>query len=180
MTHFDIHSLVAMLRGALAEHGIAQGLFDCDIPEGADSALIPPGTPAGVADLLTATDGLYLDHSTRLFRTEDLADHQFTTGLQDADLPDGSTVDDPSRFFFFGQACENPLLVDRDGSVWRVPDEGHLWYTGCRVEPIADDIDDFVRTWVASPQVQDLAGLDPTDLEASHWYQLLRLSGLAT
>ncbi|WP_316521140.1 hypothetical protein [Kitasatospora brasiliensis] len=180
MTNSSIPSLVALLRETLAEHRMTLGLYDCNVPEGADSSLIPPGTPAGVADLLAATDGLYLDHTTRLFRAEELTDQQFPTGLEGAELPDGSTLDDTSRFFFFGQARENPLLVDRDGSVWRVPDEGYVWYTGCRVEPVADTVSEFVRTWVASPQFQHLAGLEPSDLETSHWYRLLRLSGLAT
>nr|BFD90935.1 hypothetical protein KitaXyl93_22950 [Kitasatospora sp. Xyl93] len=175
----DIASTTALLRNVLAEHQTDLELWDPSIPAGADAHAIPQETPHGVAELLRASDGLYLDHSTRLFEASEIMDRQFPEGLEDAELPDGSSLEDASRFFFFGLARENPLLVDRDGTVWRIPDDGSLWYTGCRLEQIAGSIDEFFQTWVASPRFQDLAGLDPDDLDNSHWYQLLRLSGLA-
>ncbi|MBO1415103.1 hypothetical protein [Streptomyces sp. FH025] len=176
----DIASTMTLLRNTLAEHQADLELWDPSIPDGADQDAIPQEAPAGVGELLRASDGLYLDHSTRLFEASEIMDRQFPEGLEDAELPNGSPLDDTSRFFFFGLARENPLLVDRDGSVWRAPDEGALWYTGCRLEQIAGSVDEFFRTWVASSRFQDLAGLTPDDLDNSHWYQLLRLSGLAT
>ncbi|MGW7579739.1 hypothetical protein ACWGKU_04905 [Kitasatospora sp. NPDC054768] len=179
MTDLDIPDTISLLRETLAAHEKELELWDPEIPAGADAAEIPPNIPTGVADLLSASDGLYLTHSTRLFTASELMSRQFPEGLEEAELPDGSPLEDTSRFFFFGLACENPLLVDRDGSVWRAPDEGYVWFTGCRIEPIAGSVEEFFRTWVASPRFQDLAGVAPDNLDSSHWYQLLRLSGLA-
>ncbi|MET8628051.1 hypothetical protein ABZW30_30650 [Kitasatospora sp. NPDC004669] len=175
----EISAVTALLRSTLAEHEAELRLWDCAVPEGADPELIPPGIPAGVAELLRASNGLYLSHSTYLYRADQVLDRQFPEGLAEAPLPDGSPPDDPSRFFFFGEACLNPLLVDRDGTVWRVPDEGFVWFTGCRLEPIAESVDEFFRVWIASARFRDLDGVDPDDPTDSHWLQLLRLSGLS-
>ncbi|GLW74285.1 hypothetical protein Kpho02_65830 [Kitasatospora phosalacinea] len=72
----------------------------------------------------------------------------------------------------------NPLLYDHtDGSVWRVPEEGFVWYTGCRLERIADGVEEFFSTWAASPRYLDLVRGTPD--EPDDWYRLLRLAGLA-
>ncbi|MGE7438016.1 hypothetical protein [Kitasatospora sp. NPDC001175] len=176
----DLESLITTLRDTFNKHARELELWTPAIPTGADPQTLDLDTPPGVAALLSLSDGPYLDHSTQIYSSGDLSWQQVADNLVDAELPDGSTLTDASRFFCFGQACQNPLLVDvTDGSVWRVPDDGVVWYTGCRLERIADSVEEFFMDWVASPKYQDLAGLDPDELESSDWYRLLRLSGLA-
>ncbi|AUY53003.1 hypothetical protein [Streptomyces sp. CB01881] len=61
-----------------------------------------------------------------------------------------------------------------------MPDDGFVWYTGCRLERLTDDVGTFFTDWVAAPGFRDLAGLGPEDLATSHWYRLLRLTALAS
>ncbi|WP_345701532.1 hypothetical protein [Kitasatospora terrestris] len=181
MTGADISRLVATLRDALEEHRRPYELWTPEIPAGCELQAVGDGVPPGVAGLLTISDGLYLTHSTRLFSSGDLPDEQVSENLVGARLPDGSRLTDAAPFFCFGQAVGNPLLVDgRDGSVWRVPDDGVVWYTGCRLERIAGTVDEFVTDWVVGDRFPDLAGLSPDVAADSDWYRLLKLSGLAS
>ncbi|CAL9457220.1 hypothetical protein SUDANB58_02574 [Streptomyces sp. enrichment culture] len=174
-------ALVAKLRNALAQHREQFELWTPEIPAGVDPAKITEDIPASVAAMLTMCDGLYMDHSTQLYSRDDLPYRQISENLVGAVLPDGAKLTDASHFFCFGQAAGNPLLVDsHDGSVWRVPDDGVVWYTGCRLEKIAADVGEFFTNWITSPRFQDLAGLPSAELETSDWYRLLRLSGLTT
>ncbi|MBP0448765.1 hypothetical protein J5Y04_04305 [Kitasatospora sp. RG8] len=81
--------LTALLRAAHADHRHRLELWDCDVPAGAERSRIPAGTPVGVADLLAASDGVYPNHSTRLFAAEELDGQQFSEGLVGAELPGG-------------------------------------------------------------------------------------------
>ncbi|MFK0262559.1 hypothetical protein ACIQU1_14620 [Streptomyces angustmyceticus] len=177
----DIPLLVARLRCALEEHREAHELWAPEIPAGCDPQQVSDDVPAGVAELLTTVDGMYLDHSTQLFGSDSLADRQVSGSLVGAELPDNSQLTDPSHFFCFGEAAGNPLLVDeQDGSVWRVPYDGVVWYTGCRLEPIADSVSGFFTQWIVTALFGDLAGLTADEAAHSDWYRLLKLSGLAS
>ncbi|MFF5255147.1 hypothetical protein ACFY4K_24315 [Streptomyces leeuwenhoekii] len=181
MTLSEAGVLVTKLRDTLAQFRDQFELWTPEIPTGAEPAKIAQGIPTSVAAALTMCDGLYMEHSTQLYSSDDLPYRQVSENLVGAVLPDGTKLADASHFFCFGQAAGNPLLVDsRDGSVWRVPDDGVVWYTGCRLEKIAVDVAEFFTDWIASLRFQDLAGLPSAELETSDWYRLLRLSGLAT
>ncbi|MFE7525595.1 hypothetical protein ACFU7Y_07715 [Kitasatospora sp. NPDC057542] len=176
----DFVEVMGLLRSTLAAHRDELRLLDCDVPLGGDGSSVPEGTPEGVRELVAASDGLYLDHSCRLYSADELADRQWAEGLERAELPDGGVLEDASRFFYFGEARLNPLLVDRDGSVWRVPDEGYLWFTGCRVEPITGSVEEFFFEWIVGERFRDLAGLDEDGATTSHWYRVLGLAGLVS
>ncbi|MGW2867927.1 hypothetical protein [Kitasatospora sp. NPDC001225] len=172
-----VFEVMGLLRSTLEAHREELGLLDCEVPQGGNGSSVPVGTPEGVRELVAASDGLYLDHSCRLYRADELADRQWAEGLEGAELPGGGVLEDASRFFYFGEAALNPLLVDHDGSVWRVPDEGYVWFTGCRVEPVAGSVEEFFFEWIAGERFRDLAGLDAEGVETSHWYRVLGLAG---
>ncbi|GAA2084496.1 hypothetical protein GCM10009759_03590 [Kitasatospora saccharophila] len=170
----------AALRNALDEHRDEYELWMPEIPQGAAPQDIPDGLPPVLARLLAASDGPNLGTSTRLFSAEEIASQQVPDHLVGAKLNDGSELTDASHFIFFGEAAENPLLLnERDGTVWRVPDDGVVWYTGCRLEQIANSFNEFVAEWVLdADRFLDLAGLTPSEAMDSDWYRLLKLSGL--
>ncbi|MFF4338373.1 hypothetical protein ACFY00_00380 [Kitasatospora sp. NPDC001540] len=171
--------LFDMLREALERYGDEHDLFMLRIPEGRDPDDLPEDLPPGLADLLEASDGLPLTGNTRLYGADSLPYQQVNDILVGATMPDGSKLADASDFFCFGQAAENPLLVKRsDGSVWRVPDDGVVWYTGCRLERIADSLNDFAVEWLATERFLDLLGPNLVGAADTDWYRLLKLSGL--
>ncbi|MEV7123975.1 hypothetical protein, partial [Kitasatospora griseola] len=134
MTEASLPAAISALRTALEENRDEHELWMLEIPEGSAPQDIPDGLPAGLADLLAASDGLNLAASTRFFSADELASQQLPDHLVGAKLPDGSELTDASNLYFFGEAAGNPLLVnEKDGSVWRVPDDGVVWYTGCRL-----------------------------------------------
>ncbi|MEU5386231.1 hypothetical protein [Kitasatospora cineracea] len=182
VTGFDVPTAIAALRTSLEGNRDEWELWMPEIPEGSAPQDIPDGLPPGLAALLAASDGMHLAASTRLFGVDELASRQLPDHLVGAKLPDGGELADASDFFFFGEAADNPLLVNgADGSVWRVPDDGVVWYTGCRLERIASSLDAFVAEWILTPErFLDLAGLTPAEAADSDWYRLLDSSGLAS
>ncbi|UNO43550.1 hypothetical protein [Streptomyces sp. MST-110588] len=180
MTASGIPLLVARLRDALGEHREEHQLWAPDIPSGAGPWQMANGIPAGVAEILAIADGMHLDYSTQLFGSDVLPDRRMSELLAHAEPLDGCRLPDTSHFFCFGQAASNPLWVnEQDGSVWRVPDDGVLWYTGCRLERIADTMSDFFTGWVVTDRFRDLAGLPPEDVADNDWCRLLKLTGMA-
>ncbi|MFC8717858.1 hypothetical protein [Kitasatospora sp. NPDC057198] len=175
----DHAALVALLRETLARHGDAEQLWMCSVPPGAAPGTVDPQAPGPVAALLELTDGPYFNGSSRLFESDHLVWRQdVRENLVGAALPGGGTLADASHFYYFGEVHDNPLLYDRtDGSVWRVPEEGFVWYTGCRLERIADGFGEFFTEWVVSPRYLEL--VQGTSDEPDDWYRLLRLAGLA-
>ncbi|WP_033216515.1 hypothetical protein [Kitasatospora phosalacinea] len=69
--------------------------------------------------------------------------------LTDGPAPGGGTLADASHLHLFGLVQDDPLPYDRtDGSVWLVPEEGFVRYTGRRLERIADGVEEFFTEWV--------------------------------
>ncbi|MFF4340639.1 hypothetical protein ACFY00_11955 [Kitasatospora sp. NPDC001540] len=169
---------LTLLRETLERHRDAEELWTPSLPPGVAAGVLGPEVPGPVAALLELTDGPCFGPTGQVFGSGQLPWRQGQENLVGAALPGGGTLADASHFHFFGEVHGNPLLYDRtDGSVWRVPEEGLVWYTGCRLERIADGVEEFFTVWAASPRYLDLVQGTPD--EPDDWYRLLRSAGLA-
>ncbi|MFI6448664.1 hypothetical protein [Kitasatospora sp. NPDC050543] len=164
--------VMTLLRDVAQENEYPDGEFySCSVGRPMAPEEIPPGTPAPLSELATAAANLICGYSVEVRPLTDPGQYPVGSRLNEA-----AGIENGDDYRLIGLARDNPLLFHvPDGSVWRVPFDGGLWYQECRVEKLAASIEDFITYWIAGPMFPNLAGQEGDDLAANEWYRLLIL-----
>ncbi|MEV7117771.1 hypothetical protein [Kitasatospora griseola] len=150
------------------------------LPPGAPTEALSDELPADLRRLLTLTDGPFFGVRASVHSAEKIGYFQGLDVLADA-----AGISNVEDYLNIGFVNECPLLFDTtDGSIWATRPDLGLWYQGCSLERIADNLDEFMSEWVAGPRfpelVQAKAKADNEDdiaLDWDDWWRLLQAAG---
>ncbi|MEV7122210.1 hypothetical protein [Kitasatospora griseola] len=147
---------------------------------GAPAEALPDGLPADLRRLLALTDGPSFGVRASVHSAAKIGYFQGLDVLADA-----AGIPNVEDYLNIGFVNEAPLLFDTtDGSILVVRPDLGLWYQGCSLERIADNIDGFMSEWVAGPRFPELVRTpakaeneDDSDLAWDDWWRLLQAAG---
>jgi hypothetical protein len=162
--------LVPQLAAAAREH---PELAAVAVPPGLPGDQVPKALPTDLRRLAVLSDGLVFGVSAKIRLAQTILGFQYTETLAEA-----AEISNAEDYLTIGDVLEAPLLFNvTDGSIWRTLASGGLWYQGCRIERVADDLDEFLSGWIASPRFRELADLEEVEPGWDDWWRLLQAAG---